>query len=333
MRTDRLTSYGKLEQLRGSKLIVYVTGDRRNLETQVHAEVLDFFVHHLDLIERADKISLLLYTRGGETLAAWSIGNLIRQFCEHFEVIVPSKAHSAGTLICLAADVIVMTKQATLGPIDPSVQNALNPQVPGGPPGTRVPVSVEAINGYLEFARSSVDANSSDLAKIVLRLSQHVHPLVLGEAFRVRSQIRMLGKRLLGRHLQDSDKVEKILEFLCSESGSHDYTINRDEAREELGLRIDKPNDELYAVIRSIYTSIAEELEFRTPYDPRLLIGSQPKVGYAFRRGIIESVAGGTDVYLTEGQLVKKTVQVQPGIMQEALNDTRTFEGWRHEDA
>jgi membrane-bound ClpP family serine protease len=85
----------------------------------MHPEVLDHFVKHLDAIGDVPKISLLLYTRGGSTLAAWSIVNLVRQFCDQFEVIVPFKAHSAGTLVCLGADSILMTKQATLGPVDP----------------------------------------------------------------------------------------------------------------------------------------------------------------------------------------------------------------------
>jgi ClpP class serine protease len=69
---------------------------------------------------------LYLYTRGGNTLAAWTLVNLIRNFCKDFEVIVPFNCHSAGTLISLGANRIVMTKQATLGPIDPSVNGPLN---------------------------------------------------------------------------------------------------------------------------------------------------------------------------------------------------------------
>ncbi|MCB2295730.1 hypothetical protein LGK95_19840 [Clostridium algoriphilum] len=52
------------------------------------------------------KISLILYTRCGNTLVGWSIVNLIRQFCDEFEVIVPSKALSTGTLICLGSNSI-----------------------------------------------------------------------------------------------------------------------------------------------------------------------------------------------------------------------------------
>ena len=81
MYQDRLNLYKELEEIRKSKVIIFITGDRPGLETQIHQEVLDFFINHLDNIVNCEKISLFLYTRGGNTLAAWSIVNLIRQFC------------------------------------------------------------------------------------------------------------------------------------------------------------------------------------------------------------------------------------------------------------
>lgn len=117
---------------------------------------MDYFIEHLDLIGVTKKISLLLYTRGGNTLVAWSIVTLIKQFCDEFEVIIPLKAHSSGTLISLGANKILMTKQATLGPIDPSVNDALNPQVPGAGPHAKVPVSVESVKGFLELAKDEL---------------------------------------------------------------------------------------------------------------------------------------------------------------------------------
>ena len=107
----------QLEASRDSRVLLFFTGDRRNFETKIASDVYDLFVNHLDKIGDVKKLSLFLYTRGGDTLAAWSLVNLIRQFCEEWEMIIPSKAHSAGTLMALGADNIIMTKQATLGPI------------------------------------------------------------------------------------------------------------------------------------------------------------------------------------------------------------------------
>ena len=87
------------------------------------------FVDHLDAIGPVDKISLVLYTAGGSVSVAWKLVNLIRMFCDDFEVIVPGKCMSAGTLITLGAHRTVMTKQATLEPIDPSIRH---PPPPSG---------------------------------------------------------------------------------------------------------------------------------------------------------------------------------------------------------
>lgn len=331
MYPDRKALYAELEKARKSRVLVYVTGDRRQMETQIHSEVMDYFLHHLDAIGDTDRLSLFLYTRGGETLAAWSLVNMLRQFCKHLEVIVPFKAHSAGTLMCLAANTILMTKQATLGPIDPSVNTPLNPQIIGAPPQARVPVSVEDVNGFIEFAKKTLDGGQLHTA--FQALAGNVHPLVLGNAYRARGQIRMLAKKLMGDRFPDEDKANKILEFLCSESGSHDYTINRREAGEQLGLPIEKPNDDLYKLVKKIYDDIAAELELATPYDPNVLLAAQPTVDYSAARGLVESAVGGSHAFFSEGRLTRQQMQVQPGIVQTAIRDDRTFEGWRHRDA
>ena len=332
MYQDRLDLYRNLEQKRDSKVLVYVTGDRRGLGTQIHPEVLDLLVDHLDTIGQVPKISLYLYTRGGHTLAAWSIANLIQQFCDSFEVLIPSKAHSGGTLICLGASALVMTKQATLGPIDPSVNTPLNPPVPGGPPMVRYPVSVEAINGFVELAKETGERTGVDMTSFLSALTANVHPLVLGQVYRTRGQIKMLGGRLLSRYMEGSDKIEKILSFLCSESGSHDYTIYRQEARDDLGLNVEPPDEELYGIMKAIYDDIADELKLTEPYNPTVLLGGQNEVAYEFRRAAIESLDGGSHQFRSEGRLRKhRVVDPNTGIAQEGVEDRRTFEGWRHE--
>lgn len=330
MYQDRLASYKRIEKIRGSKLIAYVTGDRQNMETQIHPEVLDFFVDHLDLINKVPKISLFLYTRGGVTLTGWAIVNLIRQFCDDFEVIVPSKALSTGTLICLGANRIVMTKQAALGPIDPSVNTPLNPPIVGAPPGAKTPVSVEAVRGYLEMAKKELELSSEELLSCVLmKLSDNVHPLVLGDAFRATKQIQMLANRLISRQVQDPEQVKKIIDFLCSDSGSHDYTINRTEAR-EMGLNIERPTEALYREIKKIYNDIREEFELNLAFNTPFLLGEAEQQAYQCKRGCVESVKGGSFKFISEGTIKKVVLPPNMGGGQ-GVNDQRTFEGWRRD--
>ncbi|MGD2134351.1 MAG: hypothetical protein PVI23_16290, partial [Maricaulaceae bacterium] len=259
--------YETIEKERGSKVIHFVTGDRPEMETQIGPDVIDLFVDHLDELWPIEKLTLILYTPGGNSAAAWRLINLLRTFCEELEIIVISKAHSAGTLMCLGANRIVMTKQATLGPIDPSLNHPLNPPIPSAPKH-RAPVSVEALQGYLDIAQDSLNIKDpASLSHVLTHLASNIHPLVLGQIFRTRTQIRFLAKKLLSNQDIDDDRKEAIVSFLCSESGSHDHTINRRDAR-ELGLVVENPSQEFYEILKSLHKSVSDTLKLRTRFSP-----------------------------------------------------------------
>lgn len=336
MRAERIEYYKEIERLRESKLIVYVTSTRGNLETQIANDILPKFIEHLDKIGDTQKITLYLYTNGGNTLAAWSLVNLIRSFCDNFEVIIPANCFSSGTLICLGSDKIVMTKQATLGPIDPSVNGPFNPNMPGiNDPNAKLPVSVEYVNAFIEMAKTNFAINDQRcMADILLNLSDKIHPMTLGQVFRTRSQIQMLARKLMKWHHLEPEQENEIVKFLCSDSGSHDYAIHRNEAIEHLGLHVEKPTMELYKIIKFIYDDVSTELEFENPYNPGILLNQKNPYHYSFRRGLIESLYNGTDVYLSEGDLSKTKIGGGMGPMgplQNQMDDSRIFDGWKHE--
>jgi hypothetical protein len=325
---SRRAFYRRIEEERSTKVLTFVTSDRAGMETQIAPDCIDLFVDLLDKIGPTPRISLLLHTNGGQTSAAWRLVNLIRTFCDELEVLIPLKALSAGTLISLGADKVVMTKQAALGPIDPSLTHPLNPQVPYGNQLARVPVSVEAVRGYLDATKELGITDQHSLAQIMIDLSNKVHPLVLGEIFRSRTQIRFLAEKLIAGQVTDADQVRKIIDFLCADSGSHDYTINRREA-DDLGLKIEKPSAEFYLTLRKIHLSYAAEMQLIEPYSPQVLLGAHPTVNFALTRGLVESTSGGSYAFLTEGSLTRAMVPGAGGAMQEAITDQRTFEGWR----
>ena len=335
MRTDRLELYQQIEELRKSKLLVYITSTRQGLETQIANDILPIVSEHLDKIGDTEKISLYLYTNGGNTLTAWSLVNLIRSFCKNFEIIIPSNCFSSGTLICLGANTIVMTKQAALGPIDPSINGPLNPMIPGiNDPNAKVPVSVEFVNAYIEMAKKDFGITDQRLmTDILLHLSEKIHPLTLGQVYKSKSQIQMLARKLMSWQSLGRVKEDAIIKFLCSESGSHDYSIRRQEAKDSLGLNIEKPTDELYSIIKKIYDDISTELELEVPYNPAIILNNKSTAfSYSFRRGLIESIYNGTDVFVSEGKLTKQSFVPAPGMAaQFNISDNRIFEGWKHE--
>ena len=135
--------------------------------------------------------------------------------------------------------------------------------------------------------------------------------------------------------------IKKIINFLTSEAGSHDYTINRREAK-ELGLNINIPNEEEYENIKSIYDDISLELQLNTPFDPSSILLSNNKAEYNIHRILIESVSGGKDVYFSEGTLIRLKMPMinnmpqplNPNITQEYIEQIQNiikFEGWKHE--
>ena len=329
---ERRSLLNQIEVERRSKAILYVTGDRMGLQTKISNDIIDPFVDHLDAIGPVEKISLVLYTTGGDTSAAWNLVNLLHMFCDDLEVIAPGKCMSGGTLISLGADRIVMTKQATLGPIDPTLQHPLGPSIPGASAESRVGVSVEAVRGYLD-AIGGCENGQELVGRALLDLSSQVHPLVLGQIFRSQQQIRNLAQRLLSRHTDDEAKANQIIEFLCSESGSHDYTINRREAN-ELGLVVEKCSAELYELLKALRHSYSAELELQVPYDMNAVARPGESVSYVYTRALIESRELGAHHFVSEGEIVSTQLMApnQPGgpaVPQTAMQDRRTFEGWR----
>lgn len=328
---ERLAAYHEIEQQRNSRVIAFVTSDRPAAETQIAQDCVSMFVDILDEIGPTPKISLVMHTNGGDTSTAWRLVNLIRSFCDDFEVIVPMKAMSAGTLMSLGANEIVMTKQAVLGPIDPSLNHPLGPQFHNGNQLARIPVSVEAVRGYLDAANQLSITDPQTLGHILIDLANKVHPLVLGQIFRTRDQIRFLAAKLLRSTVQDSDKVGQIIDFLCADSGSHDYTLNRREA-EALGLNVTKPSTEFYGVLKSLYNSYSAELKLLEPFNPMVELGAAQQGAYQLIRGLIESPTGNNCYgFVSEGVISRNQIPnpAEPMGFSEVVTDNRTFEGWR----
>jgi hypothetical protein len=330
---ERKELYKRLAAARKSLILTYVTGDRRGLETQIASDAVELIGDLLDHYEGAKRISLFLYTRGGETLAGWSLVKLLREFCEELEVIIPSKCHSAGTLICLGADKLVMTKQATLSPIDPSVNTPLNPSIPNAPLA-KLPISVEDVAGFIEMARSEGGIRSgAHLSQVFMKLASDVHPIVLGRVIRARGQIKKLARNLLNSNSRklNEKQLTKILNFLCVEAGSHDYMIYRTEARNSLKLNIETPSMNLYKLIKEIYQDIRKELLLDEPYNPAKGLTPGQSIDYQLTRVLIESQENGGYHFRKKGTATQLAVpQAGPGGAPGPVivNDNVTFEGW-----
>ena len=104
----------------GRWLICYVSGR----DCMIDESDTIGFVELLHIIRPGESIDLLLHTAGGSSDAAEKLIRIVRSRVGEAEirVIVPDFAKSAGTLMVLGADCVVMSDMSELGPIDPQMQ-------------------------------------------------------------------------------------------------------------------------------------------------------------------------------------------------------------------
>jgi ATP-dependent protease ClpP protease subunit len=70
------------------------------------------------------EIDVLIHTLGGHIESAFNITKLLRTTAKKINVLIPHKAKSAGTLICLGADNIIMSPISELGPLDTQIRES-----------------------------------------------------------------------------------------------------------------------------------------------------------------------------------------------------------------
>ena len=110
----------QIQENTGRRLICYVSGIRSAIDRD---DVMPF----VDLLHNMPPnvdIDLLLHTPGGDGDAAEKLISMVRSKVGEatLRIVVPDFAKSAGTLMVLGADSVVMSDYSELGPIDPQTR-------------------------------------------------------------------------------------------------------------------------------------------------------------------------------------------------------------------
>src|SRR5579872_6017388 len=215
---QRQSTMRQIEELRGGRILICIFNFDRDSVPPIPGVQINFASDTKEALFRVlketlqpnQKIDLCLYTRGGDTNAVWPIASMLREFDPDFNVLVPFRCHSAGTLLALGSRHIVMTSLGELSPIDPSTGNQFNPSVEQK---NRLAISVEDVQQYKNFILNQLNlwqgesANEDQapgqpidaaLSPFLTRLANLVHPLALGNVHRVHLQIKQLARNLLG---------------------------------------------------------------------------------------------------------------------------------------
>lgn len=209
--------------------------------------------------QKGENVVLILTTLGGDSGSAYRLARFLEDTYKRFILFVFGRCKSAGTLLSLAADEIVMSELGELGPLDLQIpkdedlgwHSSLNiQQSPSVISEHAYEIYRNGVNNLLEFVRGQEHLMSlktaEDLAmemaiKLMQPVAAQIDPLRL-TAFNRRTKIvKEYGKRLNSKLSEG-----KIIDHLVDNYPEHGFVIDFQEAN-ALFENVRKPTDpELY---------------------------------------------------------------------------------------
>ena len=123
LQSELLKLIGQYNQIRGKYLFVYAAAIGKPIPA-IPLDQSDFYMFH-DLLGKKKEIRELdvyIETPGGSGEAAEEIVKFLHSNFDTVSFLVSGEAKSAGTIIVLSGDEILMTETGSLGPIDAQIQ-------------------------------------------------------------------------------------------------------------------------------------------------------------------------------------------------------------------
>jgi len=201
------------------------------------------------------RLVLFVKSDGGSGMAALRMVHLLRRYARRLTVVAPLNCASAATMLALGADTIAMGPLSYLTAVDTSLEHDLSPL---DHTNNLVAVSHDEVERVIRLWRAS--SRGSSAVNPYQELYKYLHPLVVGALDRASSLSLMLCREILGYHMRDGKKAERISRRLNSSYPAHQYPITSREAR-SLGLRvedIDPKLDELLQELNLLYSEMGQ---------------------------------------------------------------------------
>jgi len=201
----------------------------------------------LEATGRRDKLTLLVKSDGGSGMASLRMIHLLRKYTERLTVVAPLNCASAATMLALGADTIVMGPLSYLTAVDTSLEHDLSPL---DHTNNLVPVSNDEVDRVIRLWKETA-FRRGDAVNPYQELYKYLHPLVIGALDRASSLSLMLCREILGYHMKDLRKAERISRRLNSSYPAHQYPITSREAR-RLGLNVHEIAPELDRLLQEL---------------------------------------------------------------------------------
>jgi hypothetical protein len=171
LQQELLKLISQYNTLRETYLLIYATATGKNIP-DVSLVQSDFYTIH-DLLSNQKgrpKVDVYIETPGGRGETAEEIVRFLHQNFETVSFVVAGEAKSAGTIIVLGGDEILMTETGSLGPIDAQI---------------RVGRSVVSASDYIEWVeqKRKEAVNEGQLNPFDAKMIAQISPGELGAAF------------------------------------------------------------------------------------------------------------------------------------------------------
>lgn len=239
--TQRILS--RLEEKLETKIILYYVPKKYVID-QEHA---DYFLEQLKDVGHRKKLSLIVFSTGGDSMGCLRIATLLRSFCETLEILVPSTCSSAATQLALSADKILFTPLGYLSPID----TQLLVKEPHLTDYSYNQISISSFLKARDFLEKEgpVKSVGEEAEGAYRTLFKYVHPIVYAEAERLSKRSKMTAKIMMNLHQQSFEnqkKIDSIANNLVFDYPDHGFPIQYEKAK-EVGLPAEKlPDDVSY---------------------------------------------------------------------------------------
>ena len=212
VRTRRLRAIRDLETERRTRVIALIHRQERvaflGIPFYRYIDINDSeeILRAIRLTDPEMPIDFIIHTPGGLVLSSEQIAMALRRHKGKVTIFVPHYAMSGGTLLCLAADEVVMDENAVIGPVDPRIG---------------------------EYPAASI-----------LRVP-HVKPpeeiedetfILVDIASKAQNQMREFVAGLLHDRM-DAGRADHLARLLAEGTWTHDYPITFEQAR-DLGLPV-----------------------------------------------------------------------------------------------
>lgn len=223
-----------------------------------------------------DSAYLFLATYGGDPDAGFRIARALRHHYKHLTLVVPTYCKSAGTLLAIGADQLVISDKGELGPLDMQLKKPDELfDMSSGLDITQAMAylrtqSAEILKSTLIELKVELEVTTKTAAEIATKLAQglvspiyaQIDPYKIGESQRAISIAFSYGKRL-------DEKVKNLkgdsaLKSLVLDYPSHGFVIDRKEAT-SLFKNVRAPNATEQTVVESLY-EICKNPSLRIPF-------------------------------------------------------------------